>query len=258
MPHRGFRPDSDAHRVTDELAGRTLPASFSAASGVVTHNRDLWAPPVRNQRKSNFCVRFAGCDALDFLRVKAGKPSAPFSPLFASWNDAMPGERGQNVGTMIYLFAQAAKTIGVCSEDAYPWELTADDYLTRMKVRPPEFAYTEAERHQATGSYRLLDGDPGQILASLQKGLVVQIGFPVDKGFEDTGADGMAPPFVPADLLGWHSTLVVDADMIDGTQYFWVRNSWGPTWGKGGNYLVRATEATRWRDGRVYTDTELV
>lgn len=255
---RGYRPDGVAQRVLDV----SVPTSFSAST---PHDADLIAAlgvpyPVKNQKKSNFCVRFARASACEIVAVLHGQaPLVSLSPLMAAWDDAMPGDQGRNVGTQIYLSAEAARTIGTCLEATYPFELTTnDDYLTRMKVRPPEYAYVEAERHQAVKSYRLPDGDFTAIIAALDNDCPVQIGTPIRPNFwNGLNADGVIDnKGTPID--GYHSMLVVGMKQIGSKWYFKLLNSWGVQPGDQGYVWWPLDQVSEWTDGRCYTEVEIV
>lgn len=228
----GYRPDDPAQRVTDTLAGLVLPPTLSVTPGqVTTDNRAKFNPPRRNQRRSNFCVRFAVCRALEHLEVRRGGKRVPFSPLFHSWNDAMQGDQGLNVGTQIYLSANAASIVGVCSEDRVPWEIAPDDYLTRMKARPNAEAFREAERHQVlpgSGSLRIPNGDWAGMKATLERGIGFVFGMPLrTSAFKVMNpAKGGIIDNTSGMIEGYHAMYALDAKVVNGKQYVSIDGSW--------------------------------
>lgn len=253
----GYKPDDAVQRVTDERAGLVVPPSLSAPIGnTITQNRDVFDPPRRAQMKSNYCVRFAMCRALEHAEVKGGLPYIPFSPLFLGWHDAMQGDQGLNTGTQIYLSAAAANRYGVCSEDGYPWQKSAaDDYLVRMRQRPPDDMYPEAERHQVVNSYRINDGNVGTMLDVLRRGFGFVFGMPLFTSFYDTGDDGIVNN-TSGRLEGWHAMYGLDADVVGGVQGVWVDNSWSEVFGKEGRVFLNVGEISRFKDIRVVTGVE--
>lgn len=254
----GYRPDGHEQRDLDERRGLIVPPELSAAPGLVTtDNRKVFSPPRRNQKKSNYCVRFSTCRGLEHLLVRAGRPALQFSPLFQGWNDAMPGDQGENVGTQVYLAAAAANKIGVCSESLYPFELAvAGDYLTRMKVRPGAEAFREAERHQVVESRRLPDGDWPAMLGMLQRGIGIVFGMPLRTSFftSTNGGQGGVVDNSTGKVEGWHAMYVIDAEEFQGKQYVVVDGSWAEP----KPYLipVGAFGTNEFRDLRVFIDIE--
>lgn len=224
----GYRPDDDAHRVTDEHAGKMLTIAPVSAGTFETDNRALFNPPRRNQKKSNFCVRFAMDRALRHLAARKKQKDIPFSPLFMAWNDAMPGDQGYNVGTQIYLSAQAATKYGVCSDDAYPFEISPDDYLTRMKWRPNGEAYREAERHQMTESLRIENGDWLMMAATLQRGIGFVFGMPIRESALKVmnPAKGGIIDNSGGKIIAYHAMYVIDAKIVGGQQHVEIDGSW--------------------------------
>lgn len=251
----GYRPDSIAQRAADYAAGNVYESRRYSAGLVRTENRDKFDVPVRDQMQSNFCVRFAVARAMEYCEVVAGRDWAPFSPLFHAWNDAMSGDQGLNVGTQIYLSAEAAQVIGLCSEDREPWELSQPhDYLQRMKVRPSPAAYAEAGRHQVVKHSRVRDGDVAAVLDSLQRGNVLVLGVPVREGFWKTRADGIISNV--GAITGWHAMLCRDAVVIGGAQFVEFDNSWSARFGDQGRVRMTVTQLAEFRDGRVFAAVE--
>ena len=102
---------------------------------------------------------------------------------------------------------------------------------------PPEDTGTDANSLcKALRARRLIRGwghvfDPGHLRGAIQLHPVL-VGFEFDEGFANPDANGIVSP--GGKVLGGHETLIYG---WDGKNY-WVRNSWGPSWGKGGDYFV--------------------
>lgn len=254
--HTGYRPDTATQRSSESTGRLREVFSLNRVSGpITTKNADSFHPPRRNQKRSNFCVRFGMCRALEHAESRIGKPYVPYSPLFLGWHDAMQGDQGANVGTQIYLSAQAAHAVGVCSDDLHPWEIQPHDYLSRMRTRPDSEMYAEAERHQVVESFRLTDGVLETMLSALEGGFGFVYGMPLRQSFFDsTQGDGGVVNNSGGVIVGYHAMYAIDARVVNGKQFIVVDGSWGEK----EHYLVPAGVfgTAEFRDLRVVVRTE--
>lgn len=226
----------------------------------VTHNRDAFMPRIKDQRRSNGCVGFSGATALEQAEFRATNRKPPeYSPLFGWYNARdVEGSAGMNVGCTIRDYAEQAKRKGVCSEDRLPFaESTSDDYLVRLANRPSALAYEEAERHQVLETYVWADADVTAAYDALSRGYGFQTAFPVFASFFDTPASGIVAPW-SGPLAGWHAVYIIDADVVNGVAGFWVINSWGIHFGKGGLFFISLDQYKRHQDNRVYSKLEVL
>lgn len=259
MIFTGFRPDTDDQRRADfdndRVAWIRFGLDLRLGAAITTENSDSFHPPRRKQKRSNFCVRFAMCRALEHAESRIGKPYDAYSPLFLAWHDAMQGDQGENVGTQIYLSAQAAHAIGICSEDLYPFEIMPEDYLARMRSRPNSETYVEAERHQIVESFRIADGNIAEMLGALGKGFGFVFGMPLRQSFFDsTQGDGGVVDNSGGAILGYHAMYGIDARVVNGKQFIVVDGSWG----EAAHYLIPAGAfgTNEFRDLRVVVRAE--
>lgn len=109
---------------------------------------------------------------------------------------------------------------GVCS--AQLWPLTkAGETLTAERA-------TDAAQRPLGAYFRVNHKDLVSMHTALAEVGVLYVSSDVHTGWDDVGADGQIKP--GGKVNGGHAFAIVGYD-VDG---FWMQNSWGPDWGKGG------------------------
>lgn len=257
LNERGFGRFPDDPRF-DHLDVRLARKASVGAGPIVTRNRDRYLAPIADQLQSNGCVGFSGRTAMMWAEFNAtGKNPPKFSPMFG-WAETRraQGDLAYNVGCTIRGYGQVAKSFGICSEDAWPFE--PDSWRAELSVRPSALAYAEASRHQILADYVVPDGDPAGFHDAHVRGLGVQLAIPVYESFFDTPHDTGVAPEPAGRLVGWHAVYSYDSDVVDGKQGAWCDNSWGEDFGKGGRFFLSDAWLRRTEDNHVKTKVEVL
>ena len=202
-------------------------------------------PPIYDQGQLGSCTANAIAAAHQFEQLKQlpsllphsafRVPPSAFLPsrLFIYYNErALEGTIGTDSGAQIRDGIKSIAKQGVCTEDAWPYD------ITQFKTKPRPGCYTAALDHQALTYYRV-----GQSLVitkgCLAAGYPFVFGFSVYESFESgaVAKTGKVPMPGPSEsLLGGHAVLAVGYD--DKSRRFVVRNSWGTTWGQKGYFTI--------------------
>lgn len=172
------------------------------------------------------CVAYA----LDFVDVKSRDDmSLPgdFSRLFAYYNARIHKDKDE--GAYIREGVKGVVKYGLCEEKFWPYD------IARWAEKPPQPAYADGAKRRAVAYYRI--ETLGDILDCIAQGFPVVFGMSIYDNFTWTGADGeMLLPGPENSLAGGHCMVIVGYSMKK--RAFYVRNSWGPQWGNGGNCWV--------------------
>jgi C1A family cysteine protease len=217
------------------LGGIQLPPSVDLRSQM---------PPVVDQSTAGSCTANALSGALGFLesqalRTKVASPEefnpntfTPFSRLFIYFNERdLEGDPTTDGGAQIRDGIKTLAQYGGCDEILWPYD------LNNLFVKPSDPCYTEALQHKIS-SYYSLDNDLFALKSALASGYPVVFGFTVYDYFESpemmqTGV--LNVPQTSEECLGGHAVLLSGFNDADRT--FWVRNSWGTSWGPFGGYF---------------------
>lgn len=190
-------------------------------------------PPVYDQGELGSCTANAIAAALDFDRLKQGKPLLTPSRLFIYFNErTMEGTVDQDAGAMIRDGIKSVAKQGACPESAWPYD------VSKFTKKPTKACYDAALRYQAL-SYMRVNRDLNAFMQCLADGFPIVIGFTVYTSFmSDTVAKtGILPmPQRGEQVEGGHAVLIVGYDSR--TRRFLVRNSWGPDWGLKGYFWM--------------------
>ena len=225
----GWKPDMPDHRDYRYAAPRKflgiLPPSVDLRSG---------CPVVYDQGQIGSCTANAIGAAHQFEQMKQDKEKA-FNPsrLFIYWNERdMEGSVGQDAGAQIRDGIKSVVSLGVCPESQWDYD------TSRFTTKPPQPCYDEALKHQVM-EYQRVDNTLAAMKGCLAEGYPFVLGFSVYESFEsdEVASTGDAPMPGPRESqLGGHAVMAVGYD--DATQRFLIRNSWGPGWGKDGNFTL--------------------
>jgi C1A family cysteine protease len=182
---------------------------------------------------SGNCTANASGAAFEFCQLKEKLPHhwVP-SRLFIYWNErVMEGDPESDGGAQIRDGIKSLATIGACSEDLWPYD------ITKFAVKPPQPCFENASKHLAVSYQRIDNTNIGQIKTCLASGYPIVFGFTVYASFEsqEVASTGIMPmPQPNEEVLGGHAVLCVGYD--DSKQMFIVRNSWGSSWGDQGYF----------------------
>ena len=237
----GWRPDLPDARdhvfSAPQIALVALPDSVDLRPG---------CPPVYDQGQIGSCTANAIAAAFEFDLMKQQLPVFMPSRLFIYYNERkMEGTTGTDSGAQIRDGIKSVATLGVCTEDEWPYDDTPAESDggpfqagARDGQQPPDQCYTDALANRVT-VYRRVVRNLDQMRGCLAAGYPFVFGFTVYDSFEgqDVAKTGILNMPQPSEqVLGGHAVLAVGYD--DLTQRFTVRNSWGTEWGQAGYFTM--------------------
>jgi C1A family cysteine protease len=191
-------------------------------------------PAVYDQGHLGSCTANAIGFCYHFDELKQSETSV-FQPsrLFIYYNERnMEGHTGEDSGAEIHDGVQCINTLGVCSEENWPYD------ITKFTEKPSDNCYVNAKNHHSI-SYRAIEQNINQLKAALIDGFPIVFGFSVYESFEsdDVAKTGIMPlPKEGEKILGGHAVALVGFD--DSKKVFIVRNSWGEIWGDKGYFYM--------------------
>lgn len=202
--------------------------------------------PVLDQGQEGACTAHADCADREFLHWKEfarqGKTVAPgpegmFSPAFTYYVCRMlDGSLGEgDCGSTGRSTCKAGMNYGHAFRSDMPY--VAGDYVTA----PTDAQYAAALKWKSGGYHFLSTVD--DMKSVIATGYNFKIGFTVYESFESIGADGLWNPSTDEQVLGGHEVLAIGYDDSVNGGSFLVRNSWGASWGKNGNFYLRYSDA---------------
>lgn len=195
---------------------------------------------VKDQGDLGACTAFAGSEDREAIAAQYEKKRVTLSPLFLYYLERQldgtlkEGDCGSTGETSCEVLNQ----FGICAEqeDSY----NPNDY----QAPPTTQQLKDALTYKAGAYHSILALD--DIKTCINSGYRTRIGMAVYESFENTGSDGLVPiPNTNSEqILGGHETLVWGYDdtiRIPGASMLGalrVRNSWGASWGLGGDYWL--------------------
>lgn len=220
----GWHPDTPDHRDYRALEPHlgTIPKSVDLSE---------FAGPVLNQGQLGSCTADGAAGVFEWLNRKDGQPVEMVSRLFQYYNTRLgEGTVSSDSGGTIRGAIKAAATYGECPEANWPYD------ISRFTEKPPEACYAEAKADRALQYWRVRS-DPVPGLLCLANGYPVVFGFVVYQSFMSTGPDGVVcMPEAGERPVGGHCVWMLGYDLS--TRLIKCRNSWGPDWGLGGDFLL--------------------
>jgi hypothetical protein len=203
---------------------------------------------VLDQGQQGSCTAHAEVENREFLHWKtlsekglaiAPPPDGLYSPSFAYYMARfIDGSLDQgDCGSTGRTICQVSSTYGLCFRSEMPY--SDSDYTTA----PTQQQMTDALEWKSGGYHRL--GSVDEMKSCISSGYCFKIGFTVYDSFETSiGSDGIwSPDKTKESILGGHEVLAVGFDDTINGGSFEVRNSWGPSFGKDGNFYLRYSDA---------------
>ncbi len=241
----GRNPDTNDHRdlllkMPAHLAYQ-LPSSANAAAGLAS------SMPIVDQSTLGSCTANAGARyrlwlALCFPQYSKQAPS--FSRLWLYYQERKlegGGISGDN-GAQSRTIYRVLTSLGCPPESDDPYDIAkfADPSNDAAAL------ITKAANFKVGAYHRITDIQSAKscIAVGSPTGYPFTIGFTVRESFQTIGADGKMPVPAPGEaILGGHE--VFGSEYEDGTDVFVFDNSWGPSWGLGGRFLMPYSEFQR-------------
>ncbi len=205
------------------------------ALGALPKHKDLrdHCPPAYDQKRLNSCSANAVAAAVEFdlMKRKKRRVIVP-SRLFLYYNTrAIEGTVKSDVGVSIRDAIKSVARQGDCPESLWP-------YLEhKFRTKPPKRCYDNALKYRAV-EYQRIHRKIEDFQRCLASGYPFVFGFLAHHKFLDvvrrTGRLEMPSP--GERLLGHHAVVAVGYE--EPQRRFWVRNSWGPKFGRGGYFTM--------------------
>jgi hypothetical protein len=232
-------PPTLLHPVGGYLPGKVRTAAKVSgrahADSVLPASVDLrgFAPAVGDQGQIGSCVAWSiGYSMMGYYANRTGGVGAPYAPLFLYMRNVAPGQ-APNAGLYPDSVLANAAAVGVDTQADY-WQGTSNYQAT-----PTAAEIANAAQYRVAGWTRLFNGPnqgaPAQtvIMQALASGSPVALGIPVFRDFMALRQHTLYNT-VSGASLGGHMLTAYGYD----AQGVWVRNSWGTSWGNGGDAKV--------------------
>jgi C1A family cysteine protease len=192
-----------------------------------------YCSPVEDQYLISSCAPNSTVGALEFLEIRNGIKYTDLSRMFIYYNARlMEGKELEDCGSYIRLAFGTLASIGVCTEEIWPYDTSA------VYQRPSWKAYRDAYAHKIDAFYQIDDFDADRdekIKEALRSNHAVVFGMMIDQDYIQTGFDGViSMPKKIRPRPGMHAQLIVGY-----TRQYWIlKNSWSSSWADGGYCYV--------------------
>ena len=224
----GWKPSLPDHRdlIADTTGLTPLPEVDPRAK----------MPPPFDQGQLGSCTANAVGAALEYDGILDGASAVTPSRLFIYYCErTIEGSLGKgDTGAFGRDGFKAARRFGTPPETDWPYD------IQNFADNPPPQAWQDAAAHKLSKSYKSVPRSVNQFKLVLSNQQTVAFGFSVYESFEsaEVASTGIVPmPASSEQQVGGHEVLAVGY-LADQPNYVLVRNSWGPSWGLGGYFLM--------------------
>ena len=237
----GYHRNPPDHRDKGLGAIRLVQATLPAMSNA------KYMGLVLDQGQQGSCTAHAGVADREYLhnkqlaaytaRVWIVSPSGLFSPAFLYYMERkLDGTLDQgDCGSTGRTSCQTLRQYGCATRSEMPYS------DTDCSTAPTEIQLQEASQWP-TGQYHFA-ANVDDIKSIIASGYNCRIGFTVYSSFENIGSDGIWTPNTSEDVLGRHQVLAYAYDDSINEGSLLIRNSWGASWGKNGDFYMRYKDA---------------
>lgn len=189
--------------------------------------------PISNQGSLGSCVANATVDALEILMgIQDPNSVVQLSRLFTYYNARnYTNDTDKDEGTYIRNAFQSLRDLGVCSENTWTYD------IGKVFTQPSIMAYREANDNKIDSFYRISDTGTKRleaIIRALNANFPVVFGARVSKQFTESFNLGEHLFNSPDVSIGNHAMIVVGYSLYPQLK-FYIRNSWGSSWGTNGH-----------------------
>jgi len=222
----GYKPSLASqwgtHLGTDEYSGAELPTEIDwSTKGAVT--------PVKNQGQCGSCWSFSATGSLEGAWQIASGNLVSISEQQLVDCSKPQGDQGCQGGLMDDAFEYMEKN-AMCTEASYPYAAKngkCKKGLKKCKVGIP--------KGSVVGYKDVATDDENAMMEAVSKG-PVSVAIEADQRVFQMYRKGVLTTTCGEQLD--HGVLVVGYGELDGTKYWKVKNSWGPSWGQEGFILL--------------------
>jgi C1A family cysteine protease len=183
---------------------------------------------VEDQGSAGSCTGQAGSTAIEMDLKYHKKVDFDLSARFLYYCELVLQGEIADTGAYMRTICEAGRKFGICPESLCPYD---DD---KILVKPSDKAFAEATKIKIKTYEKLSLAK--EIKACIAKARhPVLVGFPVFSNFFDVGKSGIMPmPGSDDNFEGGHAVVAYGYD----EKGIWIRNSWGSSWGKNGNFRM--------------------
>lgn len=187
---------------------------------------------IEDQGQLGSCTGNASTSALEIVTNYPGQ----LSRLMAYYGGrALEGTVKTDSGCYVRDVIKGLSKSGVCNETLWPYN------ISKFAVTPPAAAYTDALKiiPKVASYQKVLTLD--DVKNSISNKLPVVFGFMVPQYFmsQAVATTGWVRMPTASDwIIGGHCVVAVGYDERGTSPFVWVRNSWGPSWGRQGYFKM--------------------
>lgn len=230
----GYIPNAPDHR--DFGAARL---HFAPSLRFSEHFLDEWLGPVRDQGDEGSCTAQSSAGDQDFqLRHydPRFKDKPELTPVMSAQfiyrlSRVKNGTQNQDSGSDGRTTCQVLNEFGTCTEKSWP-------YVAGDIMREPTTEQLAEAATFKSGAYHFLY-TVDDMKSCIASEYCFRLGFAVFESFEEkTGSTTVYSPKHGESLMGYHEVLVKGYSDSQFGGAFSVRNSWGKSWGVGGDFWL--------------------
>lgn len=203
-----------------------VPNLYEVPIKITLNDYQAWEVPILDQGQEGACTGFGLATVANYL-LRRRKVVADPNPVSARMlyemarrYDEWPGE--EYSGSSARGAMKGWHKHGICADEHWPYQAAAqNERLTEQRT-------SDALNRPLGAYYRVNHKDLVSMHTAMAEVGILYATATVHEGWEKVGADGLIS--FPGKTLGGHAFAIVAYDQNG----FWIQNSWGPDWGKGG------------------------
>lgn len=191
--------------------------------------------PVSDQGQLGTCVANGTADAFEIIKgIENPNNVKQLSRLFVYWNARLYDKDTSNDnGTYVSNAMQSLVDYGICEESSWAYD------ESKVFTQPRLLAYKEADDNtlKAANFYKIVTSGQGRlddIETAVRANHPVVFGTSVGDALENYSGNPSTVFTAPTTSLGGHCMVVVGVRRSPNLQ-FYIRNSWGKSWGIDGH-----------------------